>query len=56
MITQHSVDVMGVMEGGGVKEGDLGDVGKFLNRLLGLKLLEQNMVSRGSCSIEMYGC
>ena len=28
-----------------VKESDLGDVGRFLNRLLGLKILSQNMVS-----------
>ena len=28
-----------------MKEGDLGDVGRFLNRLLGLKILNQNMVS-----------
>ena len=35
---------MGVKEGGVLKEGDMGDVSKFLNRLLGLKVLNQNMV------------
>ena len=42
---QSNLEVMGVEEGGVLKEGDIGDVNKFLNRLLGLKLLNQNMVS-----------
>lgn len=41
---QKSLEAMGLVEGGVVKEGYLGDVSKFLNRLLGLKVLEQNKV------------
>ncbi len=37
--------LMGVGEGGVVKEGEVGDVGKFLNRILGLKVHQQNLVS-----------
>ena len=32
-------------DGGTVKESDVGDVSRFLNRLLGLKVTNQNMVS-----------
>jgi len=35
---------MGVLEGGMVKEGETGDVSKFLNRILGLKVHQQNLV------------
>ena len=35
---------MGVLEGGTVKEGETGDVSKFLNRILGLKVHQQNLV------------
>ena len=35
---------MGVVEGGVVKEGELGDVSRFLNRILGLKVHQQNLV------------
>jgi hypothetical protein len=38
---RSNLDVMGMEE---LKESDLGDVGRFLNRLLGLKLLDQNMM------------
>ena len=38
---------MGVVERGVVKEGELGDVSKFLNRILGLKVHQQNLV--GEC-------
>lgn len=34
---------MGVVEGGAVKEGEA-EVGKFLNRILGLKVRQQNLV------------
>ncbi len=37
--------LMGVGEGGVVREGEVGDVGKFLNRILGLKVHQQNLVS-----------
>ena len=39
-----------------MKEGDLGDVGRFLNRILGLKILNQNMVSCIVCQIEKGSC
>ena len=35
---------MGVLEGGTVKEGVTKDVSKFLNRTLGLKVHQQNLV------------
>jgi hypothetical protein len=35
------MEAMGMNE---MKEGDTGDVGRFLNRLLGLKILNQNMI------------
>ena len=43
------MEAMGMNE---MKEGDTGDVGRFLNRLLGLKILNQNMVSCIVCQIE----
>ena len=45
-------------EGGVFKDGDMGDVSKFLNRLLGLKLLNQNMVSTilYFCLYNVNGC
>jgi hypothetical protein len=46
---QSSLEVMGVEEGGVLKEGDMGDVSKFLNRLLGLKVLNQNMMFAYFC-------
>ena len=45
---------MGVEENGVVKEGDMRDVSKFLNRLLGLKLLKQNMVSLCNLQQEVF--
>lgn len=42
---------MGVVEGGVVKEGEVGDVSKFLNRILGLKVHQQNLVCSGHVSI-----
>ena len=42
--SQESVGLMGVLEGGMVKEGETGDVSKFLNRILGLKVHQQNLV------------
>jgi hypothetical protein len=38
---QSNMEGMGMKE---MKEGDLGDVGRFLNRILGLKILNQNMM------------
>ena len=43
---------MGVLERGVVKEGELGDVSRFLNRILGLKVQQQNLV--GICSWIKY--
>ena len=43
---QESLELMGVLEGGGVREGEVGDVSKFLNRILGLKVHQQNLVSK----------
>ena len=43
-LSQESVGLMGVLEGGTVKEGETGDVSKFLNRILGLKVHQQNLV------------
>ena len=40
--TQSNLDAMGMEE---MKDTDSRDVGRFLNRLLGLKILSQNMVS-----------
>lgn len=40
---QEGLELVGVMEGGAVKEGE-GEVGKFLNRILGLKVQQQNLV------------
>lgn len=46
------MEAMGMEE---VKESDLGDVGRFLNRLLGLKILSQNMVSYNEiCRVCLY--
>ena len=39
---QSNLEAMGMED---MKESDLRDVGRFLNRLLGLKILDQNMVS-----------
>ena len=47
---------MGVEENGVVKEGDMRDVSKFLNRLLGLKLLKQNMVSSWKIYNQKFSC
>ena len=41
---QDCLVLMGVGEEGVVREGNVGDVGKFLNRILGLKVHQQNLV------------
>ena len=42
ILSQSNMEAMGMED---MKESDLGDVGRFLNRLLGLKIPSQNMVS-----------
>ncbi len=42
---QESLLLMGVGEAGVVREGEVADVSKFLNRILGLKVHQQNLVS-----------
>lgn len=42
---KSNLEMMGMEEGGMMKENEMGNVSKFLNRLLGLKLMNQNMVS-----------
>ena len=50
---QKSIEIMGLTEGSLVKEGYLGDVNKFLNRLLGLKVLEQNKVRSNTNTLSL---
>ena len=47
---------MGVLEGGTVKKGVTEDISKFLNRTLGLKAHQQNLVRDVWQRCDLKGC